>query len=528
MTKQRALVAGPYVGEFGWECFSWQPQVRSAFLQNRMDRCLVYTGPGRGWMYRFAETRTLPGTPKHEAECLGWANMPAYRAEMEGLIRRTTEAAKVELPGAEIAVMSSSSLSSLADPAYGHGQPDLLYPDPSPRPSRFWRGGDRPRLVLCVRDRPLADHRNWPYPYWRRLCEMLRGEYDVVVVGQLSRPDEWGLPALVTDATGATTVDDLIELFSQADMAAGGSTGTLHLASRCGCDHLVWGPENPTAFPLPARYAETNWFGARAEVLTDFAWRPEPEQVAEAIRDRAASWQRQRKPRVVVVFDDFPVGHLEAAKLMSRLGIRGTFGAVTGLVGTPGYPVWGQLLAVAEAGHCVCNHGHGHALLAGDAGRAHLRPMGPGGVTADAARAREELERRGLDGRMYFAPFGTSNVAGGEHLGQLLKALDFVRLTVGAPLNNGWLPGGMHRHLPGDFRGRVCGITVAADVRWPGRVRQRIDECVRAGTTCVILYHGVTSAVGEDMNITWREFVGDMEHLKRSGAETVTMRELVG
>ena len=141
MTKPRVLVAGPYVGEFGWECFSWQPQVRSAFLQNRMDRCLSFTGPGRRWLYRFAETRALSGMPKHEAECLGWANMPAHRADMEALMRRTTEAAKAELPGAEMAMMNASSLPSLADPAYGRGQPDLLYPDPSPRLSRFWRGG---------------------------------------------------------------------------------------------------------------------------------------------------------------------------------------------------------------------------------------------------------------------------------------------------------------------------------------------------------------------------------------------------
>ena len=528
--KQHILVAGPYTGEFGWECFSWQPMVRGTFLKNRFDRCLAFTGPGRAWMYRFAETRTLPGMPKHEAECHGWVNMSAHRAEIEAAIRSAVEVAKLE-QGAhqvEVGTLNVGNLPNLADTMYGAGQPDLLYPDPSPRPSRFWRGGDRPRIVLCVRDRQLADHRNWPYDHWRRLCEMLQDECDVVVVGHVTRPKEWVLPALVTDATNATTVDDLIELFSQAALAAGGSTGTLHLASRCGCDHVAWGPENPTAFPLPTRYAETNWFGARCEVLTSCAWRPEPEQAAEAIRERLSSWRRERKPRVAVTFDDFPVEHVAAAEALSRLGIRGTFAAVTGLVGTPGYPTWERARAVARAGHCVCSHGHAHARLAPDSGRAHLRPVGPRGVTADAVRAREELLARGLDGRIYVAPFGTENVGGGDHLERLLEAVDFVRLTVGAPLDGGWVASGMHRHLPSGFRGRICGITCAADTRWPGRVRERIDECARAGTTCVLLYHGVTHCVGSEMDMTWREFVADMEHLKKSGVETVTLKELVG
>ncbi len=526
--KQRVLAAGPYVGEFGWECFSWQPQVRAAYLQGGFDRCLAYAGPGRSWLYRFAETRALPDVPRHEAECLGWANMPVYRAELEGQIRRMVEAAKAEDYGAtEITVMSLANLPNLADPGYGRSQPDLLYPDPLPKPSRFWRNNGKPKVALCVRDRPLADHRNWPYAHWARLCELLGSEADLVVVGGVSRRGEWRMPPSATDATNATTVDDLVELFAGADLAAGGSTGALHLASRCGCDHLAWGPENPTRFPLPDRYAETNWFGARCKVLTEHAWQPEPGAAAAAILERLAAWRRERRPRVVVTFDDFTGDHLAAATLLSRLGLRGTFGAVTCKVGTPGYPTWEQARAVASAGHCVCNHGYSHALLAPDDKRRHLRAVGPQGVTADAIRGREELERRGLDGRIYIAPFGTNNVADQGHLRRLLEAVDFVRLTVGAPLGDGWIPSGMHRHLPSGWRGRFCGITCAADTRWPGRVRQRIDECARAGTTCVLLYHGVSHVVGSEMDVTWDEFARDMQHLKTSGAETVTLKELM-
>ena len=510
--KERILVAGPYVGEFGWEVFSWQPLVRAAFLSGRWDRCLSYVGPGRQWLYRFAETRTLPNMPKHEPECLAYANLPAHKVELEALMNTAVEAAKAEMMGmADIGTINYASIPSLNDPMYANGQPDLL------RPDRFiTRGGGA--IVLCVRDRALSDHRNWSYVKWAKLAGLLIDEgLAVTVVGHITKPNEWQMPSGVVDLTNKTTIDDLIQIFSMSGMAIGGSTGTLHLASRCGCDHIAWGAENATRFPLSNRYAETNWFGAKHSIITDFDWNPEPEAIVEEVEKRTDQWARDRsKGRVLVTFDDASADHYQAAKLMSSFGLTGVFAVVTGKTDTVGFCTWEQLREMSKAGHCICNHGHTHARIRPDAGRPHLAPVGPNGVLADALMAKEELERRGLDGSTYVAPFGTDNVDGPKHLEEFLKHFRTIRLTTGAPHErDGWIPTGMHRHYPVDFAGPIWGITCAADCRWPGRIRQRLDECALAGTTCVLLYHRVDHVVGETMNLTWKEFEADMQYLAK-------------
>ena len=83
------------------------------------------------------------------------------------------------------------------------------------------------------------------------------------------------------DLTNKTTLDDCIEIFCNTrngGLAVGGSTGLLHIASRCGMDHLVWGVEKNVV-----RYAETNWFGAANQVHHEWGWEPEPEQILECI-----------------------------------------------------------------------------------------------------------------------------------------------------------------------------------------------------------------------------------------------------
>lgn len=528
IAKKRVLVAGPFVGELGWEMFSWQPRVRSAAIRGiGYDQVLVYTGPGRRWLYRFAETRTLPDIPKHEPECLAWSNGKAHKTEFEEQIKRTHDAAAAELSDDKFDFLSYHNIGRMNDPMYGLGQPDFLYPDPSPKPSRFWKDDGRPKIVLCVRNRSMADHRNWSEENWHRLATVLGLSYDVVVVG--TKPLE--LPDTVTDATTQTTIDDLIELFSQADMAVGGSTGTLHLASRCGCDHLVWGAENSTIFPLSQRYAETNWFGAKHVVLTDDAWEPDPDKIAFEIDHFLIEWKREKKGRVVITFDDCTFDHVIAASLLDHLGLRGTFGAVTNLIGKPGYPGWDELQQMASNGHCICNHSYDHARICSDAERSHLTPVGRAGITERAVLAREELESRGLDGRIYMAPFGTGNIDGQEHLDELLSVVDFVRLTIGTPVSGGWVNAGMHRHLPSGWQGNVCGITAAADVRWPKRVAERVHECVTKGTTCILTYHSVTHVVGETMALTWPMFCRDMQFIanmvKSGKLDSITLRGLM-
>jgi len=92
-------------------------------------------------------------------------------------------------------------------------------------------------------------------------------DYNVIAIGKVQKPDEWEMPEGVHDLTNLTTIDDCIRLFTrQCDLAVGGSSGLLHLASRCGRPQLSWGGQKSIV-----RFAEVNWFAADYKVY-NWGW----------------------------------------------------------------------------------------------------------------------------------------------------------------------------------------------------------------------------------------------------------------
>lgn len=280
------LVVQPYVGELGWECFSWQPLIRGIFLARNYARCVVYAkGGGRSKLYRFAEVRDFPDEiPGHEAECLLWHDFAPHREEMNAIIRRTAELAKAEF-GDDAETFSYPQLDRFNHPYFERGQPDLLYGEGG----KYEFLGLRP-IVICVRDRGMSDYRNSDPETWVAVAEHLAGSGLLpIIVGRVRKPEEGGpdpwaeLPPRCRNLLNATTIDDLIDLFWEVGraggLAVGGSTGTLHLASRCACPHLVYGNRGNVE-----RYAATNWFGAAHRVV-DCGWEPPVERVVADVND---------------------------------------------------------------------------------------------------------------------------------------------------------------------------------------------------------------------------------------------------
>lgn len=281
--EKKVLVAGPYVGELGWELFSWQPLVRAQYLMGDYSKCIVYTGPGRSLLYRFAEVRTLPNVPNHESECLVWHNLPNYKKDLDGIISEVSERSKKEF-GANFALFSYSSLPALNQPFYEKGLPDLLRPRSELTP--LMQGtvrkliANRKTVVCCVRDRQMSNYRNLDYEDWYNLAaELLESEKcNVIFIGLIRDRNAWELPEGTIDLTGKTTIDDCVDLFcNYTTVAVGGSTGLLHLASRCGTDHLVWSVEK-----VVLRNAESNWFGANCKTYL-WGWQPEVEDISKAV-----------------------------------------------------------------------------------------------------------------------------------------------------------------------------------------------------------------------------------------------------
>ena len=271
--KIKNLICGPFVGELGWELLSWQPLCRRYFIEAKPERAIVYTKPGRKLLYQFAEVREH-GLPDYESECNAWHDLPKHLDEFKKAIADLKEEAK-KLNNC--ALFSPETIKKLNEMMWERGSPDLLHGDEKLAENKV--GGLRNFVCLCVRDREMSDFRNLPYENWMELAERLMEiGWPVVFVGAIRNPADWKPPAGSIDLAGRTTIDECLSVIARARLAVGGSSGLLHLASRVGVDHLVWGDSNTTL-----RYHETNWFGCRVKYLPT-GWRPRIEDLFAATR----------------------------------------------------------------------------------------------------------------------------------------------------------------------------------------------------------------------------------------------------
>ena len=244
----KTLIALPYLGELGWLCFSWSPTVYRKFVEGSYDKCIVYCNGGAEALFPFAEVRTFDPPPKpYQSECDSIYGSYALQCKFQ----RWAEGFKKNHVGDFI---------SGFDIKHGKLLLDTGTPCPIHAPS-IAKGDSRSSIALCVRDRDLGADRNYNIEKWLELEELLSYDFNTIIVGKV-RPEWVDKPWVGQNFLNKTDISQLIGILSAVDLAMGPSTGTLHLASRCKTDHLVWGvPRN-----VP-RYNKTNWWGIQCKVL---------------------------------------------------------------------------------------------------------------------------------------------------------------------------------------------------------------------------------------------------------------------
>ena len=516
MNKKPPLVVGPYVGELGWEIISWQPLVRNIFMQEWHESCLVFGKPGRSLLYPFAEYVEVEGLPQREEECIIWHNWGTdFQKELNAIGSHYKKLAMEKFGDGKFEWFWYDRLGGVFnDLRFMQGRPDYLRGDGT----EIIKKDKRPVVVLCVRDRGMSDYRNWEYADWHDLAKgLVERDYQVVTIGSVRDREEWELPEDTIDLTNKTTINDCINLFHQANIAVGGNTGTIHLASRCGCPHVSWGaqPESDGIDKVIRRVAETNWIGARSRVVTKFGWKPPAEGIVEEVHNIAINMKAQEKGKVLITFDDGTIDQYHAAKYMSSLGLKGIFSVVGSKIGTPGYLSRQRMKKMVEMGHAIASHSYDHRRLGQDTGRMHLDNSTQDEITKDLIKGQANIRSFQPEGRRYcIVPFGSHNVNGQEHLDELRKYFDWIRLTVGGPMQDGgWTITGNKRLYPVDYRRQVIGITVAADMRFPDEVREKVQEANGARALCVLAYHQTNHVVGNTQNLTWDRFKADMDYI---------------
>ena len=81
-------------------------------------------------------------------------------------------------------------------------------------------------------------------------------------------------------------LDDLFGVISSSDCVFGPSSGPMHLASLCGCPHVVWGDQSKSL----DRYSTTwNPLGTPVLFLGDKLYHPSPQDVFTEFKN----WERR-------------------------------------------------------------------------------------------------------------------------------------------------------------------------------------------------------------------------------------------
>lgn len=269
--KKKSLLVAPYLGEFGWELMNWQARVRRLALAGTHDRVIICAPPDRRPLYA--------DLPQHRNVIF----CPIGRMQLPG---EASEDHRIDAAGRPIdadqlrslavgAAMESASRLGLAEPDM-----DILC---SSHRSQLWsvHSGEQQfaelrvheklttDVLLIPRTRRLAADRNASADWWNELADRLRN--------RRLRVDVYSQP-----------ISRAIAQLSASRLAAGASTGGLHLASLCRCPHYVWGSGAEirwTRLGISNRQRyETLWnpFGTPC-IYDESGWQPSIEHAEQGI-----------------------------------------------------------------------------------------------------------------------------------------------------------------------------------------------------------------------------------------------------
>ena len=265
----KRLVAGPWVGELGWELCSWQGYIRK--LSHKYDTVIVSTFEGHEALYTDFTTNFINHNLRGIKDCWairadGSSILPKLRAQLK------TFGGDWIQPSRYIPVKEQVFIK------YGNAE-------------RAKRRGHVFDLVLHAR-KPIGNRPeiSWPQKNWNKVADLLlKKGLKIAAIGT-----EAYLPEGVTDFRNNNLSDDM-DLLSAARMAAGPASGPMHLASLCGTSNLVWCDNKQYSvignYTNDVRY-KLLWNPLRVSCLvrSDLGWQPSAYQVYDAISEGLNIW----------------------------------------------------------------------------------------------------------------------------------------------------------------------------------------------------------------------------------------------
>lgn len=255
-SKENVLLAGPWIGEFGWELFCWQGHLRAR--SHEFDRVIVASRPEMAPLYADFCDEFIPYASKGVGvsgfKCVGhsdWPDISDQRDYREYLSGNYYIGYNRNHP-------ARSSKAFFAQEFFKYGKHDLSLAHD---------------VVMHIRQtsKNKSDIRNgWDLGVWKTYLDRLQqaGPFKICCIGD---PNSAGMLEGCSDLRGLA-MDRLFDLLVGSRVLVGPSSGPMHLGALCGCPHVVWSGVDENR-PKYEKY--WNPFATPVKYIHHPDWKPE-------------------------------------------------------------------------------------------------------------------------------------------------------------------------------------------------------------------------------------------------------------
>jgi IS1 family transposase len=260
--ENSVLLAGPWIGEFGWELFCWQAYIRK--ISKKFSSTIIIGRPGNQIIYNDFCDEYIEFDPK-SYKTDGWRCYDALSAE--DIVNKTNHTHYIDGTNFDIG-MEYTQRGVLDKKGIFFSEQEFIKYKPSHRSNFNFD------LIFHCRNKRTGFDRNWSKKHWEELFCRLPNSLRIACIGNKEAFYIKGC----RDLRGVN-VDQCVDAICQSKLVIGPSSGPMHLASLCGAQHLVWSTEYNRV-----RY-EKDWnpFKSRVIFYSFEDWNPTPENIKNKI-----------------------------------------------------------------------------------------------------------------------------------------------------------------------------------------------------------------------------------------------------
>lgn len=254
----KKLLAGPFIGEFGWELFLWQGAIRK--LAENYDEIIISSRPGHEYLYKDFYTKFVPFDPKsYDCDC-----MLCWKAHgIEDFFLKYNGNCDILFLGKSVPSSHSQKYIESLEHKY------IKYGEKSKNKAYD--------IVIHARDFKIGNsyktERNGNIDYSKIVNHFKNLKIASIGLSGLSKL----IPG--TDNKMDLNLHELANILTNSNVIIGPSSGPIHYASLCDCSQVVWTiPQNRHRF-------EKTWnpFSVKSKVIDEHGWSPPEEKIIENV-----------------------------------------------------------------------------------------------------------------------------------------------------------------------------------------------------------------------------------------------------